>query len=128
MALFAVLATVVLVPAVAQYPPAPNSGGLPCTHDFECGIPAADCPTTRDNCVSLSGKCEGGKCVCLGEQFGCPNCGGRTHLVRNATDPSKFYYSTVLPMLDGSGKMVGASYFRAPCLMLAALGFTVRRD
>ena len=92
----------------AQYPPAAGSGGARCTANYECGIPAANCATTRNDCQSLSGTCStsSGVCACDGPQFGCGNCAGRSVLVRNASDPTSFYYTTVKPMLDGSGKSI----------------------
>ena len=107
-ALFVVISmSATLLSGVAgQYPPPPIWGGGNCTYNADCGIPAANCRETREQCTSLSGSCQNGVCVCVGPQFGCANCAARTTLVRDPSDPTKFIYTTMVPMLDGSGKYV----------------------
>lgn len=44
---------------------------------------------------------------CIEHFFKCTrNCAGQSVLERNTTDPSQFYWSSVQPMLDGSGRYV----------------------
>jgi len=92
--------------APTDYPPAPGSGGAECTVDAECGIPAANCRELRDGCSSMSGRCDGGHCVCRTNYYGCSNCHAKATLDRSPTDPTKFEYTTFHAMLDGSGKRV----------------------
>lgn len=99
---------------VAQYPPAPGSGGAKCSIDAECGIPAANCQQLREKCASLSGQCKNGQCVCAEEYYGCSNCAAKATLVRNATDPNKFEYTTTHEMLDGTGRTINECSWEFP--------------
>eukprot|EP00035_Acanthoeca_spectabilis_P023509 m.449707 g.449707 ORF g.449707 m.449707 type:complete len:223 (-) comp19859_c0_seq1:132-800(-) len=92
--------------AAADWPPAPNSGGARCTVDAECGIPAANCNQLREDCASLTGTCEGGKCLCKANYFGCPNCHAKAILQRSTENLSEFRYHTEHPMLDGSRRIL----------------------
>eukprot|EP00051_Salpingoeca_urceolata_P002139 m.47531 g.47531 ORF g.47531 m.47531 type:complete len:232 (-) comp11926_c0_seq1:191-886(-) len=95
---------------ISDWPPAPNSGGGSCAVNAQCGIPAANCRSTpdRDNCASLSGTCaaKNHTCTCKTAYYACSNCAGKAQLVRNTSDPSKFFYTSKYEALDGSGKMV----------------------
>jgi len=102
---------------VNDFPPAPGSGGANCTWNADCGIPAADCDSLREACVSLTGHCNNttpgkpGKCECAANIFGCSNCAGQSILVRNETDPSQYYYSMDREMLDGSRRTINLCAF-----------------
>lgn len=50
----------------------------------QCGIPAANCVSTRDKCVSLTGNCVNGTCECVGARPDLPH---RPHT--HTTDRSK---------------------------------------
>jgi len=97
---------------VSDYPPAPDSGGKECTINAECGIPAANCNQLRKDCASLSGDCINGHCVCKLNQYGCSNCAARSTLVRDPSDPSKFEYSTMHEMLDGSHRTIDECHIK----------------
>lgn len=45
-------------------------------------------------------------CLCDANMYACSNCAGQAVLVRNDTDPTQFYYTSVKPMLDGSGRSI----------------------
>eukprot|EP00043_Microstomoeca_roanoka_P016699 m.171907 g.171907 ORF g.171907 m.171907 type:complete len:226 (-) comp16509_c5_seq1:213-890(-) len=90
----------------SDYPPAPHSGGKACSLNAQCGIPAANCDSLRDQCASLTGSCVNKACKCAANMYGCPNCHAKSILTRNTTDPSQFEYSTKMAMLDGSGRYV----------------------
>eukprot|EP00053_Salpingoeca_punica_P018936 m.188387 g.188387 ORF g.188387 m.188387 type:complete len:235 (+) comp17535_c3_seq9:2559-3263(+) len=97
---------VVAIVVRADYPPVPGSGGQPCKVDAHCGIPAANCPSLREECSSLTGNCVGGFCACNENMWCCGNCAGQAHVVRNSTDPTQFEYTSLMDMLDGSGRQV----------------------
>eukprot|EP00049_Salpingoeca_infusionum_P009711 m.164974 g.164974 ORF g.164974 m.164974 type:complete len:247 (+) comp14415_c0_seq2:2610-3350(+) len=91
---------------LGDWPPAPHSGGKACNIDAQCGIPAANCPSLRRKCASLTGSCISGRCMCAANMYGCPNCHAKATLVRNTTDVSQFYYTTEQPLLNGSASSV----------------------
>eukprot|EP00056_Hartaetosiga_gracilis_P010727 m.159782 g.159782 ORF g.159782 m.159782 type:complete len:239 (+) comp13377_c2_seq2:868-1584(+) len=97
--------------SLADYPPAPGSGNATCSINAQCGIPAANCPLLRDSCISLTGSCKKKRCVCAMNMYGCSNCHAKAVLVRDKQDPSKFEYTTKLPMMDGSGREVNICKF-----------------
>ncbi len=43
---------------LADYPPAAGSGNASCNYNADCGVPAANCDTLRQDCVSLTGHCQ----------------------------------------------------------------------
>ena len=90
-------------PPPSPLPPAPGSGGASCSLNVTCGIPAANCDTFREKCISSSGYCDaGGHCECDNVQFACGNCAGKAHLDRNESNPDQFIWSTKMPLLNGS--------------------------
>lgn len=42
----------------------------------------------RDRCISMSGSCENGHCVCATEYYGCGNCHAKSTLVRRYSSNS----------------------------------------
>mmetsp|Transcript_14897 Transcript_14897/g.38167 ORF Transcript_14897/g.38167 Transcript_14897/m.38167 type:complete len:224 (+) Transcript_14897:240-911(+) len=90
------------VGVAADWPPAPRSGGAPCSVNAECGVPAANCNMLREECVSMTGSCQDGRCICKANDFGCPNCHAKAILDRSPEDPTTFQYRTEHPMLDGT--------------------------
>eukprot|EP00040_Diaphanoeca_grandis_P026348 m.147418 g.147418 ORF g.147418 m.147418 type:complete len:235 (+) comp30535_c0_seq1:167-871(+) len=94
------------VSVIADYPPAPGSGGKQCTINAECGIPAANCNQLRKDCSSLSGDCVDKRCVCKLNQFGCSNCAARSTVVPSPSVPNQYEYSTMHEMLDGSHRTI----------------------
>ena len=81
-------------PPPSPIPPAPGSGGKACTLNVECGIPAANCLSQREQCVSMSGKCVSGHCACDNVNFACSNCAGQAFISQNAAH-TRFFYSTL---------------------------------
>lgn len=94
------------MPGQSDYPPAPGSGGAECTINAQCGIPAANCASLREQCASLTGECDHGKCVCKTNQFGCSNCAAHSTTVRDPSDPNNYVYTTDVHLLDGSHRVI----------------------
>lgn len=88
---------------MGDWPPAPGSGGAACKINADCGIPAANCDSLREKCISETGHCDHGKCVCATNYYGCSNCAAKATLVGS---PPNFQYSTEHEMLDGSHRKV----------------------
>ena len=55
-------------------------------------------PPPSQECVSMSGACVNGHCVCATEYYGCTNCAAKSTLVPTKTG---FEYTTKHPMYDG---------------------------
>lgn len=74
------------------------NGGGSCSLQADCGLPAANLASLREKTVSMTGKCVRGECECLGN-YACSTCAIQEHLVRNATDPAKYYGNMAVPQM-----------------------------
>ncbi len=59
----------------------------------------------------MTGACAKGKCVCDANMYACGNCAAQATVVANPADPTQYEYTTLVPVLNGSGGSVDICEF-----------------